>query len=165
MEQVKFILSEPLNYAKILLKFLREYLSVKSMRSYTNYYAYMGFGTKLVTWIFIGSIAFTTLTDKNKYDKFKGKHFLKVINVLMFLGLTVLVATSMYVAFTAVRNETIKGCQPRYIIPLLFPLLAVITSPGIMLKIKRKIYDTSIISVLSLAVFWDIGSVLLPKLM
>jgi len=165
MEQLKFILGEPFNYAKILLKFLGEYLSINSMKAYTNFYAYMGFGTQTVTWIFIISIMFTTLTDKNEFDKFKGKQLLRIINILIFIGLAALVATSLYISFTPVRSETIAGCQPRYIIPLLFPLLTVLTNPGIVLKIKRQIYDISILSALSVAAFWDIGYVLLSKLM
>ena len=125
----------------------------------------MGFGTQFVTWIFIISIMFTTLTDKNEYDRFKGKQLLRIINILIFIGLTALVATSLYIAFTPVRSGTIAGCQPRYIIPLLFPLLTVLANPGIVLKIKRQIYDISILSALSVVVFWDIGHVLLSKLM
>lgn len=165
MEQLKFILGEPFNYAKILLKFLGEYLSIGYMKSYINYYAYMGFGTQFVTWIFIVSIMFTTLTDKNEYDRFKGKQLLRIINILIFIGLTALVATSLYISFTPVRSGTIEGCQPRYIIPLLFPLLIVLANPGVVLKIKRQIYDISILSALSVVVFWDIGHVLLSKLM
>ncbi|MBQ2933583.1 MAG: DUF2142 domain-containing protein [Clostridia bacterium] len=165
MEQVKFILGEPFNYARILLRFLGEYLSVDSMKTYINYYAYMGFGTQIVTWIFIACIMFTTLTDKNEYDRFKGKQLLRIINILIFIGLAALVATSLYISFTPVRNATVEGCQPRYIIPLLFPLLAVLTNPGIVLKIKKQIYDISILTVLSAAVFWDIEHVLLSRLM
>lgn len=165
MGQVSFIFSEPFGYTKILLNFLKTYLSVGSMKNYINTFAYLGNGTIFVTWLFIAAIVFTTATDKDKYDNFNGLNCVRVIDILLFFGIICLVATSLYISFTAVGSNTIRGCQGRYITPLLLPLLLVVASPGLKLKINKIIYNNILFVVLASAVFVDVGCVFLPKLM
>ena len=165
MEQFSFIMSEPLSYTKILLNFLKTYLSVGSMKNYINIFAYLGKGTAFVTWLFIAAIIFTTATDKDKYDNFNGLNCVRIIDILLFFGIICLVATSLYILFTAVGSKTILGCQGRYITPLLLPLLLVIASPGLKLKINKIMYNNILFIVLASAVFVDVGCVFLPKLM
>lgn len=163
MGQFSFILSEPFHYAKILLNFLKTYLSIGQMNKYINSFSYLGEG--VAEWVFIIMLMFATLTDKDENERFKGMNLLRIVNIILFFGLICLVATSMYISFTEVRNETIAGCQARYITPLLFPLLIFIANPGIKLKLKNKIYNTTSLVILSSAVFIDIGYVFLPKIM
>lgn len=165
MGQVSFIFSEPFGYTKILLNFLKTYLSIGSMKNYINTFAYLGNGTVFVTWLFIAAIVFTTATDKDKYDNFNGLNCVRVIDILLFFGIICLVATSLYISFTAVGSNTIHGCQGRYITPLLLPLLLVVASPGLKLKINKIIYNNILFVVLASAVFVDVGCVFLPKLM
>ena len=108
---------------------------------------------------------FTTLTDKCELDKFKSLNTVRIVNIGLFFALICLVATSLYIAYTPVGYETIQGCQPRYIIPLLLPLLLVIASPGAFQKIKGKWYNTAILFVLSATVYYNVATVLLGKLM
>ena len=37
----------------------------------------------------------------------------------------ILVATAMYISYTAVASETVAGCQYRYLIPIVLPALYV----------------------------------------
>lgn len=161
--QVEFIFGEPLNYTIKLLKFINNYLSFGNMRSYIVHFAYAGIGSGAV--IFIALLMFTTLTDKCELDKFKSLNTVRIVNIGLFFALICLVATSLYVAYTPVGCETIEGCQPRYIIPLLLPLLLVIASPGAFQKIKGKWYNTAILFVLSATVYYNVATVLLGKLM
>lgn len=163
MEQVRFILSKPLEYTKTLLKFLKTYLSIGSMKDYITNFAYLRSGG--LSWLFIAILVITSLTDKCQNDSFKGLGLIRIVSIILFFGISCLIATSMYVAFTAVGSNVIAGCQGRYLTPLLFPLLVVIASPGIKLKIKKEIYNTIVLSVLSTTVFYNIGTVMLSKLM
>lgn len=163
MGQVAFILREPLQYTKILLNFLKTYLSIGSMKGYINLFAYMGSGT--AAWIFIAMIIITTLTDKTHIDKFKGKGLLRIVSIVLFFGLACLVSTSMYVAFTPVASESILGCQSRYLTPAIFPLLITIANPGIVFKIKKELYNTICLVILSGTVLYNIAFAFLPKLM
>ena len=121
-EQVKFILTQPWEYTKILLRFLFvEYLNPIYSSGYTNAMAYLGTGSfgvlsflALILSIFIG---------RNKEEK----DILTVPNriwaIVLVFGTVCLVATALYVSFTPVAYNTVNGCQYRYIIPILFPLL------------------------------------------
>ena len=161
--QIKFILTEPFTYTKILLTFLKKYLSIGMMNEYISFFAYMGKG--IMANVFIFMIMFTTLTDKNDYDKFKGRNLLRIISMVAFFGIICLVATALYISFTPVGSAKIAGCQPRYIAPMLLPLLITVANPGIRLKINKRIYNTASLTILSFAAFADIAVVLLPRLM
>lgn len=163
MKQLEFILSKPLNYTKILLMFLKDYLSIPGMKKYIVNFAYMGYGSG--AWIFIAMLMFTTLTDKCANDRFKKLNTVRIISILLFFALVCLVATSLYIAFTEVGNEKIVGCQPRYIIPLLLPLLVIVASPGIRLKVKKEVYNTVLLSAASMTAFYNVATVLLKNLM
>lgn len=121
-KQMMFILQHPLQYAKILIKFLIfEYFNPKNAGYYTTRMGYLGTGKlSIVSIATILASAFwgreyqekTALTRKNR------------IWVYGIMSLTiVLIATALYVSFTPVGYETINGCQQRYLIPLLFPVL------------------------------------------
>lgn len=122
MKQIGFILSNPIEYTKILLNFLREYLSLKTVKEYTTVLSYLGQAkyTEMVMLILTAA----TIIDNNK-TVVKDKYY-RIIKVAMYFSCfasIVLVSTALYVSFTPVGYETINGCQPRYILPLLFPLL------------------------------------------
>lgn len=126
MEQIKFILSNPVEYAGICLSFLGQYLSLPDSQGYIIFYAYLGFCSPLV-WVAILLItAFVTVTDKAPCDRAVNRWQSRVlVTVLSFITL-VLVATSLYVSFTPVASPTVAGCQPRYILPLVFAFLVFI---------------------------------------
>lgn len=137
--QINFIISQPVHYAKILLNFLRVYLSVGTMKEYIVNYAYCGIGAGST--VFAVLMAITTLTDKNRYDIKAYNWWTRALVCVLFFGTAAAIATALYIAFTPVGYETINGCQPRYIIPLLYPLLSVLCGRGIRIKINQKIYN------------------------
>lgn len=126
MEQIKFILSNPVEYAGICLSFLGQYLSLPDSQGYIIFYAYLGFCSPLVWAAILLITAFVAVTDKAPCDKAVNRWQSRVlITVLSFITL-VLVATSLYVSFTPVASPTVAGCQPRYILPLVFAFLVFI---------------------------------------
>ncbi len=138
-DQIAFILSNPLRYAKILFKFLTKYLSMGLMKEYIVNYGYCGMG--IGANVFVALMMITTLTDKSNYDVQAYGWFLRSFMILLFLGMSAAIATALYIDFTPVGHETVNGCQLRYLIPLLYPLLSVICGKGIKLRINRSVYN------------------------
>lgn len=141
IEQIKFILQNPLEYIKILFTFLGDYFSIEMSVGYTTFFAYLGYGINLeVLWILVGIV---TITDKNEYDSVLNKWHRWGMFGIAFVTM-VLVATALYVKFTPVALMTINGCQPRYIMPVLFPVLLLAGSNKIINCINKNYYTLAI---------------------
>ena len=125
-EQIKFILANPVEYAGICLSFLGQYLSLLESQGYIIYYAYLGFCSPVIWMAILLLTAFVTVTDKSSCDKTVNAWRQRVLVVVVSFVTLVLVATSLYVSFTSVASPTVAGCQPRYILPLLFAFLVFI---------------------------------------
>lgn len=145
--QIGFILSQPLEYAKILLNFLSSYLSVDSAIGYTNFIAYLGYAPNFL--LQLALLTAVTFTDHQEFDKPLLSSKMKLIFSGTLFLTVLLVATSMYISFTAVSLDTIAGCQPRYLIPCLFPFLFVLGSSNISNKMNRTVYQYIVFSVIS----------------
>ncbi len=162
-EQLKGILGNPIGYAILLIEFLFKYLSIGNMPQYITAFAYMGSANEIIAIIFIVLICFAVLTDKNKFDKFNGSVWTKIVAVLVFIVGASLAATAMYLSFTPVGHDTINGCQARYIMPVLAPVLLTVASPGIAIK-NQKIYNTLILLTTSFALYAAIGEVIIKTI-
>ncbi len=122
MEQIKFILSQPLEYTRILLTFLTNYVSTDNASGYLTMLGY--YGTAEFYTICLLVIATTAIIDNNVIvDKVTDSKIFKAGVLLAVFGSLVLVATALYVDFTPVMYQTINGCQPRYILPVIFIVL------------------------------------------
>lgn len=160
IEQIKYILGFPLSYSKTLLYFMKDYLSWESMASYINNFAYAGIVPGAVVIQIL--LVVVTMSDKSEYDDGAYAWYVKGISVLIFLGEAAVVATSLYIAFTPVGYEAILGCQGRYIIPLLYPLLALLFSKGVMIPVNRGVYNMLVLSVAIGMIYYDIYQAFLP---
>ena len=161
--QLQFILWNPLTYTKILLQFMREYLSIPTMSSYTTMFAYLGSGAKY--YYFVILLMLTAATDKNEYDETTSKLWMKGLVLLLFLGTTAIVATSLYMAFTPVGNDAILGCQPRYLLPLIFPVAYVMGSGKIRNGINRTAYNMAVYAPCSALILYNIYQCFLSRMM
>lgn len=160
--QIKFILYNPISYAKILIKFILEYLSVSTMPKYITNFAYLGeFGTGAI--VFMILMLVTAFTDKNEYDVKAYGWLNKILSILMYVGMAVLMATALYIDFTPVGEQTIAGCQPRYIIPLLYPLLSMVGWGGFKNKMNKGVYNYLVLIPCCIVVFYNIGTMMLGK--
>ena len=118
-DQVQFILQNPLEYTKILLTYLfGDYLRIENSNEYTNNMYYLGysiFGAVSMFLLFV-----TMLWDHPKKKVFTWKH--RTTGTILFFGTVCLIATALYISYTTARLNTIVGCQPRYLLPILFPI-------------------------------------------
>ena len=163
MQQVKFILGNPFTYTKTLLNFLWSYLSIGGAKEYICNMAYIGYG--FGHGIMLSLMIFTAFTDKNKYDINNKYLLVKSFNLLLLFGVTSLVATALYISFTAVGSDVIQGCQGRYLMPLLLPVMSVIGSGFINSTVNRKWYNSLILSCCGLVNFVTIALTMTAKLL
>lgn len=148
--QLRFILQHPVKYLEILGKFIiGDYLSFQNaLQSIFKTFGYIGDSSlQVISFVFLWIVAFT---DKRTADLWKNYNKVRVI-VIMISGVIIcLMATALYISFTSVGNTTIVGCQPRYLIPLLFPFFALIGSNKIRNDMSLKVYNGIIIGGASL---------------
>lgn len=154
-EQIKFILSNMLEYAKILLNFIWTYLSPDQAAQYLSFFAYLGF-IKYTSVVMIVLAVVTIVDNSDKCTLAENTVFIKVGNLVGVVGAIVLVATSMYVSFTPVGLDTINGCQPRYLIPVLFPFLFFSGDGSAVITEKRKT-NILILSVVIMSLIFLVG--------
>ncbi|MBQ8202755.1 MAG: DUF2142 domain-containing protein [Clostridia bacterium] len=162
MQQISFILGDPLNYAKILFDFLKDYLSPAKAYEYITNFAYANIGKGSIILLILAVLA--SFTDRGGSDIRRFTLPLKSVICLIFAITVVLIATSMYVAFTPVGYETINGCQPRYILPLIYPLLSVVGIEGIKNNCNRTFYNYLMLIPCVCINLYNIATVFLPRI-
>lgn len=151
-EQLKYILSQPFNYARILIKFLLDYLSPSAMSGYISSLAYLGKGK--LTIVFQIILVFAMFTGKNG-ERYRCTWWTRVLAVLMYIGISALTATALYIDFTPLKSDVILGCQSRYIVPLLAPVALTLFGSGIKVFKNKTIYNTCILCLLCAATLYE----------
>jgi uncharacterized membrane protein len=137
-EQIKFILSNPIGYIAILMNFMKDYLNLNQVNGYVQSFAYLGDGIfKSSSLLVVGFVALLDKDGNNHTNKLI--RFSSLIGCFMALCLA---ATALYISFTPVGENTIAGCQVRYIVPVLFPILYMITPDSIVNNLKKNLYYT-----------------------
>ena len=161
--QLQYIINNPISYASTLFSFLLNYLSINNAVSYASGFGYLGALSDMG--IFIVLMIVCTIIDRNKYDYYSTKTKIKLANIVIFLIIISMIPTALYISYTPVASSTINGCQPRYIVPLLFPLLATIGT----YKIKNYLSDVSMKLIIFIPIcclmLWDIANIMLSKML
>lgn len=124
--QIQYITSNFKQYCIVIFNFLKDYLSVKNIQLDLADTAYITrkewLGTVVMIWLLI--VAFI---DRNKEENKRINCFVKIAVIPLVLIAVWCVATAMYVMFTPVGCGTVYGCSGRYLMPVLFPLMIVIS--------------------------------------
>lgn len=120
--QIAYILSNPIEYAQTLGRFMLGYLSPANADMYSISFSYMGFLPSHLPWI--SAVPFTCLVlaaciDASTESCQVITAWGRVWAAFLFFSSVILVCTALYVSFTPVAHDTINGCQARYLIPLL----------------------------------------------
>jgi len=168
-EQMSFIMSNPFEYATILLRFwlfggdfLPGYLTLQGSEWYMTHFAYLGFPMKDLWLITLVLFIFCIFTDY-------GKSNTRVVNAksrtaaTLLCGIVVtLLVTAIYVDFNAVAATNLIGMQPRYLIPLLFCFFMLVRPARARLSlhgVRGELYNGGILAVMVivlLASFWQL---------
>lgn len=123
--QIIFILQHPIQFLGVLWRFIIQYISPVVSDQYSILLPYLGMVTSRFAWlatcpliILVACVASGDTPNKRMFSR--GKALFVLFLVLVTVAL---VATALYVSFTPVGHWTVNGCQPRYLIPLIFPAL------------------------------------------
>lgn len=137
--QIRFILSNPLRYFWIMLKFIGDYISPDHHDITFGFMTEYGEGTYysvILILIVIGTFA-DNITWKSEDNGIVRKF--KIWTGIGIFAALVLISTAFYVAYTAVMCDTIDGVQNRYGIPLMFPLMYYVCRTNV--DIPKKLKD------------------------
>lgn len=154
--QTAYILQHPITYIKTLFTFLKDYASLEAGRTYLAYLHY--FGTAQYSLVLQVLLFVTAFTDRDKCDVYV-KWQPKVVTVVMSFGAICLAATAMYIAYTPLKADTILGCQYRYMLQVMFPVLYVLGSIPIENKMRKDWYRGIILAISAfvlLSAVWEL---------
>ena len=150
-QQVRFVLTHPLQYTIILINYIKDYIGIRNIPGYTVLWAYIGMGKNYI-WILI-TMVIAIFTDKNDYDEYTSKGVYKMVTLGICLFTVALICSALYVSYTAVEATEINGVQPRYLIPLLFPVLVVLGTPKIKNTVNTAAYSLSMLTIPTIVLF------------
>lgn len=125
-QQVRYVLSNPGAYVSTMFKFLMtSYLTPASFGSATIQWAYLSDlsvrlpGLAYAVLIFVLLVAlFDSDSVSKKLVTVRGALWTLLLEGIAIIG----ICTALYLSFTPVALDWINGVQPRYLLPLLFPL-------------------------------------------
>ena len=136
-EQLKLIMNNPIGYAILIIKFVcQNGASLVLGESTFAYICYLQYYISMfsqiiymIYLIFTLYILYTTEFDK-KIISWK----VKITLATVYIMVSGLIITALYLSFTEVGSSTIEGVQPRYFSPMLIMLLIIISSTVIQKK-------------------------------
>lgn len=136
MGQIKYILSNPLQYTKTLLTFIKDYWSIKKIHDYNTATAYLmkpaGY------WGYVAAfMLLVMLYDRS--DNNTVKWYLSASSILIGFITSCMVATALYVVYNPVGSLSIVGCQARYLFPIIVSGMLVVSRIYIPIKLQSSI--------------------------
>lgn len=137
--QISYIMANPGTFLSMMVRFLSTYLYVGNAAEFTTNFAYFGEGF-FARQLPIVILILTAVLDRNGI---RNKNiWIVLVTVISFLATVFLVATALYISFTPVGHDTVLGCQYRYLIPLLFPLLYMIFPDITSNKMNKSLFNS-----------------------
>lgn len=120
--QIAFILGQPAAFAEIFLDFLKWYVAPEE--AHHVLVDFCGVQTSFIDAVLIVLLPLVALLDRRGCDVVYATHVKRICMWALTLVTIVLMAVALFISFTAVDAGRINGMQGRYLIPLLYPLLA-----------------------------------------
>jgi uncharacterized membrane protein len=136
--QIHYILTNPLGFIQTLLLFIKDYISYASMGHTLTFLAYLG--TTSATSYAACFLVILAITDKAEGGLDFCTWSTRLLTWTGGLITIILIATTLYISFTPVGLNTVNGCQPRYLLPLIFPATYLIGSCKFENKMNRTLY-------------------------
>lgn len=143
--QVQAIVSAPDFYISVIFDTLfNKYLTASNFDMLSYSFAYVS-DVRSVPPVLNGMTLFAVIVTACIDSGVLANRISKVSYALVSLGLffitSVLVVTALYVSFSPVGGSDIHGLQPRYLTPLLFPLVVFALNPKMLNLSKRWLWS------------------------
>lgn len=160
-KQIAYILENPMEFTRILFLFLKNhYLSFTvNWKTVFTTFGYVG-STKMEV-IALVLLIIVAVTDKNKEDSWYSYRFVSLATIFVVLTIIVLMATALYISYTPVGLNTVLGLQPRYLLPLGFPLLVMLGSGNIRNFINRRLYNGCVIGLSGFILLYSLWEIII----
>lgn len=130
MGQLVWMLQDPLSSAGVLLGFIfGSYISPGSFEGLSYSFAYMGDFAFAPSCLSLLLVVVAACTDSDRVSNRLIKARYGIGTICAVLTSILLIVTSLYLSFTPVGCSTVDGVQPRYLTPLVFPLLLFALNP------------------------------------
>ncbi|MBQ3705673.1 MAG: DUF2142 domain-containing protein [Clostridia bacterium] len=136
--QISYILHNPLEYARTLCRYLQEYLDLNQMEGPLLNYGYQGNGNNTAMCMLILAIA--AFTDQRE-EGLQPVWPVRLAGQALLLGTVALMATAMYAWFSQVGSTHFGGMQPRYLVPVIYPSLALMGSRHLRNRMSPAVYN------------------------
>ena len=136
--QITYILQNPLTYAGTLIRYLQEYLDLNRMSGPLLNYGYQGDSYDIVLCMLILAVA--AFTDQRE-EGLQPMWNVRLAGQVLLFGTVALMATAMYAWFSEVGETSFGGMQPRYLVPLIYPALALLGSNHLRNRINPVVYN------------------------
>ena len=148
--QILFILRNPLVYAKYYWHFLRDYLDPNRMGPLLNSFGYQGVGGCAA--LLLMTMAVTAFTDASEPGLLPGPGA-RAAGLAILFGTMTLMITAMYAWMSAVGSPEFGGVQPRYLLPLLYPAMALLGSDRTGRRVNPALYHGILFALMAFASF------------
>jgi len=162
--QIAYILNNPLQYTRILLDQLRAYLNVFIGTNYVTNFSHPHLGFAPYFYLVWMLLLFVMFTDRNEKDMVSGTVGYKVIVSIIAFSTVSLIITALYMFFTPVGASTLLGVQPRYMLPVIFPILYILGSFKIKNNINKTGYTVGVFSIMSFVSLYGVWDKLILRL-
>ena len=139
MEQIHYILEDPLRFFRTLFSFQAGYLNPANSYGLLTFFAYEGLAPGWEALCVL--LVLIALTDKKPCDRtLEKKISTRIIGLFLFYISVCIICFCLYIAYTEPCVDYIDGVQPRYLLPLVFPVLMLFGSgmAAKLLKIDRE---------------------------
>lgn len=148
MGQIMYILTNMDEFLAMLYRFMINYLNPDDAKGYLTLMGYQGSGDYFtVCLILMGVAAAVDNSEKTVFTK--QQTLAKIGGYLGVLGALLLAVVALYVGYTNVGHGNVSGCQPRYILPVLFPFLFFFGENAMKVssETKAKVYSWVVIGI------------------
>jgi uncharacterized membrane protein len=153
--QLTYILTNPVEYLGTVGRFLASYNAPATFVEGFGWLLYIAptpFELPLGVAALV-LIVFFTFTDRREADLAYARWSIRLSTLAGYLIALALSATALYITFTAVASSEMAGMQPRYVLPLVFPLCAMVFNINLVDKHPR-IQSTTAYSLASTVALW-----------
>ena len=168
MDQIRYILSDPIRWLRIMFSFQSRYFAPSNSSGLLTFFAYQGMGPYWqVLYVLLVLLAFT---DKKEADRtLERKPAVRIAGLALLYLATCIICLCLYVTFTEPESASIAGVQPRYLLPVVFPVLMLAGSgfAAKLLKIdrswKQQVFNGTAFLVSAVVLFSGIYTVCISK--
>ena len=139
--QIKYILSSPMTFIKLIITFTLRALptSLFGINNYASFgYLISNKYFSIFHYTYLIDLLYFTFTG-NIFSKYNARY--KLLMIFEAFATWILFCTALYLQFTPVGSDSINGVQARYMLPMYLPILSALTP----LKIKNNADDSLIL--------------------